>query len=178
MQMKTSLFYEGGWENVHEETPLPDMRTTVVCVDRMQDGIISGEFFNLSQEKPEMFYGLSDLILKMDLMYDHSAFPQAALAMRSFAKHSEKYRLQSQTHQEQPKALDCGVFDSMVLHRDGKLETFHIRVRFRQNASWQGELYWRGKKRKMAFRSVLEVMNLLQEAMDCLTQALEIEEAC
>jgi hypothetical protein len=44
--------------------------------------------------------------------------------------------------------------------------TFSVRFYFRQNASCQGELYWIEKKQKINFRSLLEMIMLMQEAMD------------
>jgi len=44
--------------------------------------------------------------------------------------------------------------------------TFSVRFHFRQNATCQGELYWVEKKQKINFRSLLEMIMLMQEAMD------------
>ncbi len=47
----------------------------------------------------------------------------------------------------------------------GKPE-FHIRLHHRQNASWQGELYWLNTGERVCFRSLLELVALIQEAAD------------
>ena len=47
----------------------------------------------------------------------------------------------------------------------GKTE-FMIRLNMRQNATWQGELYWINTNRRVHFRSMLEMINLMQEAME------------
>ena len=57
--------------------------------------------------------------------------------------------------------------------RNGGTE-FVIRVLFRQNSSWQGEVHWLEADRKIYFRSLLELIMLLQEAMDC-TDSLRAE---
>lgn len=44
--------------------------------------------------------------------------------------------------------------------------TFLIRVQYRQNASWQGTIQWLDKKTSMPFRSTLEMMMLIQEALE------------
>ena len=44
--------------------------------------------------------------------------------------------------------------------------TFSVRIHYRQNASYQGELYWVEKKQKINFRSLLEMIMLMQEALD------------
>lgn len=44
--------------------------------------------------------------------------------------------------------------------------TFTIRIHFRQNACFQGELYWVERNQKNSFRSLLELIMLMQEAME------------
>lgn len=48
----------------------------------------------------------------------------------------------------------------------GDLGTFIVRVRRRQNASWQGELVWAEGQQKQYFRSALELLKLVDSALD------------
>lgn len=43
--------------------------------------------------------------------------------------------------------------------------TFVIRVMFRRNATWQGTICWKEKRRQVSFRSFLEMLLLMQEAV-------------
>lgn len=44
---------------------------------------------------------------------------------------------------------------------------FLITIHFKQNSSWQGEIQWlNGKGQKMFFRSFLEMVMLMNEALD------------
>ncbi len=43
---------------------------------------------------------------------------------------------------------------------------FLIRVMFRENTTWQGEVHWLDSDKKRSFRSSLELLHLMQEAMD------------
>lgn len=43
--------------------------------------------------------------------------------------------------------------------------TFEINVRFTQNATWQGQIYWFEQKKKQSFRSALEMLKLMDEAL-------------
>lgn len=45
------------------------------------------------------------------------------------------------------------------------LATFQINVLFRQNASWQGTLVWTDKAMDAQFRSVLELVRLMDSAL-------------
>jgi len=43
--------------------------------------------------------------------------------------------------------------------------TFEISVKFTQNSTWQGEIHWIEKKQKQNFRSALEMLKLMDEAI-------------
>ena len=47
----------------------------------------------------------------------------------------------------------------------GNAATFEMRILFRQHASWQGELLWLEKNTRQYFRSVLELITLLDSAL-------------
>lgn len=46
--------------------------------------------------------------------------------------------------------------------------TFVVRVLFRRNSSWQGTVTWKEKRQQVSFRSFLELLLLMQEAVSCL----------
>jgi len=43
--------------------------------------------------------------------------------------------------------------------------TFEISVKFMQNSTWQGQIHWIEKNQKQNFRSVLEMLKLMDEAL-------------
>lgn len=43
---------------------------------------------------------------------------------------------------------------------------FLVRIQFRQNASWQGTIQWLDKRQTKHFRSMLEMMMLIQDALE------------
>ena len=47
----------------------------------------------------------------------------------------------------------------------GRLATFTLRILFRQNATWQGEVSWLERRENCTFRSVLELMQQLDRAL-------------
>ena len=48
----------------------------------------------------------------------------------------------------------------------GKEGTFIVQVQCRQNATWQGQVIWAEENRKEHFRSALELIKLIDSAMD------------
>ena len=43
--------------------------------------------------------------------------------------------------------------------------TFEVTVKFQQNSTWQGQIFWAEKNIKQNFRSVLEMLRLMDEAL-------------
>ena len=43
--------------------------------------------------------------------------------------------------------------------------TFEISVKFMQNSTWQGQIHWVEKNKKQNFRSALEMLKLMDEAL-------------
>jgi len=44
--------------------------------------------------------------------------------------------------------------------------TFEISVKFTQNSTWQGHIHWIEKNRRQNFRSALELLKLMDEALE------------
>lgn len=44
--------------------------------------------------------------------------------------------------------------------------TFIVNIKYRENATWQGEVVWVDKKQRKCFRSALELMKLMDSALD------------
>ena len=53
-----------------------------------------------------------------------------------------------------------------LMEKRGGLATFVIHVRYRQNSTWQGDIFWAEKQEKVFFRSVLEMLKLIDNALD------------
>ena len=56
--------------------------------------------------------------------------------------------------------------DEEMLSKHGELGTFIIRVQHRQNSSWQGRITWMEKNQTLSFRSVWEMVRLMESALD------------
>ena len=51
----------------------------------------------------------------------------------------------------------------------GALATFSLRILFRQNSSWQGTVTWLEGNLEQCFRSVLELIHLMDSSLQALT---------
>jgi len=81
---------------------------------------------------------------------DSANFPQAFSAVRSFSVMPET-------------ELNC-TEDKQI--RQGYQATFMVKILFRQHTSWQGTITWLEKKREQTFRSVLELILLMDSALN------------
>lgn len=127
---------------------IPENRRTIVCVDSYRDGVFQGRVSGVGHTDLP-FYSLSQFLVMMDDMLEKNQAPQSYTAHRSFST----FLL--------PNAA-TGVAGS---RRKGILATFELKVLFRQHSSWQGVLLWQEQKQEKSFRSVLELVLLLDSAL-------------
>jgi len=50
-------------------------------------------------------------------------------------------------------------------HRNDSKATFNIKIQFQQNATWQGTISWAEGGKTQNFRSELEMLKLMMEAV-------------
>jgi len=126
-----------------------EYRTTIVCVDSYTNGVLAGRFFNPYRREGERFQSLTQFLVKMEQVLDVMNLPQSFTSARAFAPPPKR------------KPGDAPATEV----QEGTLATFAIRVIFRQNASWQGSVNWLEEGREQSFRSVLELVLLMDSAL-------------
>ena len=52
--------------------------------------------------------------------------------------------------------------------------TFEISVKFMQNSTWQGQIHWIEKNQKQSFRSALEMLKLMDEALTDSAEGMQV----
>ena len=124
-------------------------RTTLVCVDAYEDRIMQGRMYNTFLEGGIEFTSAIGLLQNMERMLEQIKFPQAFSSTRTFA---------SGSGQQAPHPTDQNI-------KMGRSATFSIKLLFRQNASWQGSVTWCEGKVEESFRSVLELLLLMDSAL-------------
>lgn len=119
----------------------------LVCVDSYENGVPQGQLY-LPGQQGERFASLSQLLLRGERMFEQNGV-QSFTVPRIFAV---------------TKPLSEAPCEAGELTR-GNAATFELRLLFRQHASWQGELLWLEKNTRQNFRSVLELINLMDSAL-------------
>ena len=113
-------------------------------------------------DTPYVFSSLLQMIEKMEEIFDAKGFPEAFMSPRTFgtSKHSVKKHREIEDNTMKDLTNASNPPDS-----GGPTCTFEINVKFRQNATWQGQILWAERNLKQNFRSVLEMLKLMDEAL-------------
>ena len=61
-----------------------EYRTTIVCVDEYEHGVIAGRLYNPGLPAGAAFRSLMEFLQRMETLLDGMQFPQAFAAVRSF----------------------------------------------------------------------------------------------
>ena len=126
-------------------------RTMIVCVDSYLQGVLCGCVYPCAQEgEGYEFRSLVQLIVGIESILDSANFPQSFNAVRNFFL--------------TPKLSLKGAEGREI--RRGYCATFVVKILFRQHSSWQGTLAWSEKRQEKPFRSVLELILLMNSALN------------
>lgn len=143
-----------------------------LCVDSYTMERQKGRFYHLYDNRPVEFVSLVEAIKKMDDLYDKLDFPQSSTKLRSFLVNRKKKksgaengRLTEWSKEKRKEAKEMASLEQVIEHR-GAGATFIIRVKYRQNSSWQGEVTWVDGQKKEYFRSALELVKLLDGILE------------
>lgn len=164
-----------------------------LCLDSYSVKRQDGRLYHQYIAEPVCFTSLIEALGQMEGFYDELCFPFAATELRSFRvdrrrcragnkQESAEYRREEmrrgggeedrqesvgyrreKIRRKEMKVMET--FDDVIGHR-GTDATFVIRVQHRQHSSWQGELTWVDKQKKEYFRSALELVRLIDGALE------------
>ena len=127
-----------------------------MCIDNINDGELSGRIYHCYSKEPWKFTNILQLIELADDFFDRLEFPQASTSARSFTS----------TQFSGVDRLDKVQSPEDFIENRGQKGTFFLNVRYRQNSSWQGSVTWVEEQREQHFRSALELLKLIDGALD------------
>lgn len=134
---------------------LNEMCSMRICVDRYENEVLIGRLCNSYYEKPIPFSSTISLLKIMDSIFDHFEYPQRSIETRSFSEEAKKDPLSNTPVLSSPVQMDEG----------GQLNTFYVKVIFRKHATWQGSISSISDKSEYNFRSVLEMLLLIDSSL-------------
>ena len=132
---------------------VPESRKTTVCVDSYQDSVFQGRVY-IPGRDAQPFSSMCQFLVLIEDLLDQTNIPQSDTTRRSFSTLL------------QPNSTGC--------FRDGRPRgtqaTFELQILFRQHTSWQGTIVWKDQHKEQSFRSVLELILLMDSALRGLTE--------
>ena len=120
---------------------------TIICLDSYHNGVPVGRIYGPSAEAVE-FQSLTQFLIKMEAILDDNKMPQSFTSPRTFA------------------AIDpVSITTTAPEFQRGQMATFTLQVLFRQHTSWQGVITWMEERMEQSFRSVMELILLMDSAL-------------
>lgn len=126
-----------------------DHGTFLICVDSYRGSIPRGHLYHPVTLESVAFSGLMPMLLALEQIMNLEDLPQGFQQIRSFGPGRT--------------APDTAV--STPHRASGQLGTFLVQIRFRRNAGWQGIAHWQEGRKTQHFRSVLELLLLMDSAL-------------
>lgn len=127
-------------------------KTSVVAVDEYSEEIFIAKLFNPFYGRIVEIRSYHQLLKELDNLMNELGCPMSGMGKRSFLKH------EVETERDVKMAEDITV-------PKGKIATFAIRMQYRNNASWQGNVKWLEGDSEEYFRSMLDLFWLMDSAM-------------
>jgi len=115
------------------------MQTYIVTVESYGGRIPRGTVENAFLGEEYVFSGIIDLVTRVESMMDSAAGDSGLRASESRPGPGRR--------------------------EPGGIAAFRLDILFRQNASWQGGIMWLDKRKSAQFRSVLELILLIDSAL-------------
>lgn len=131
----------------------------MLCVNEVHEGQLRGLLYHSYREDGLPFENAQQMILHMEALYDELHFPHPGTNGRSF---TETKTPKPATSERKEKIMS----DDKLLQRHGDIGTFIVRVQHRQNSSWQGRITWMEEDKTLYFRSVWEMVKLIESAVN------------
>ena len=129
-----------------------------VCINDLHEECPVGYVYHKYSREGLEFRNVFDLIQQMEKVMDLCQYPQRSTRTRKFGSNDYQY--------QEKKKVEPMAKAEEILEKSGELATFVIHVKYRQNSTWQGDIFWAEKQEKVYFRSALEMLKLIDSALD------------
>lgn len=124
-----------------------------ICIDVYQNAEISGRLYSKMQAEEIVFHNCSELLLKVDRIFDENGFPQAFQQKRTF-----KDRSACKGYSGRPTE---NMSDETISEQSGETATFDLVVETRCRTGWQGVLWKSDTTEGGRFGSEMELLKII-----------------
>lgn len=135
-----------------------DISMYTVCVDSYDNQNIKGNFINNYYGEEFSYNSTVELLFKMEELMNKIGSPKKYEKDRSFIPDKTE---SNDNNNDMPvnRLVQSNGFNEY--NKKGKIATFYIKIRFRQNSSWQGSVTWLEGGKTQDFRSVFELLKII-----------------
>ena len=131
----------------------------VLCIDKVTGlGLFQGRIYHRYQENAEQVSSFEELLRAMRELFDEIQFPGRVsgteVSLRRITRRANS-----------PEGKEIVMSDKQMLAKHGDIATYIIRVQQRQNSTWQGRITWVDEDKTVRFRSILELIRLIEEGI-------------
>lgn len=134
----------------------------VLMIDTRTERDFAGRVLHLYEEEAEPFASGSDLVIRLDELYDEWKYPQRSTSQRYFKESLSGQAKGTDTHlnnRDKKRTID------ELYEARGEIATFMLQVEYRQNSSWQGHVIRLETGEAKSFQSVLELMRMIDRTL-------------
>lgn len=154
-------------------TPENEMcRTSIIRIYQYTNRELGGTVENSCLPEKVCFQSSMQLIFLLEELYNELNFPQSSTETRSFISIQTNYLLTKQRVQQlREQVITARKQEKQALLKQQEkqeeipLATFILSLQYRANSSWQGSISWKKMNYTVQFRSLLELLHLLDEAL-------------
>ena len=143
----------------------------VIRIFSYEDQVLTGSITNAFLNRTLYFRDVVQMAAILESLYDSLSIPQSSVSYRCFRE--PKRRRNRQLHSMKAGGIVQEETEKKIGAGEEKA-SFLVHVQFRQNATWQGTITWVNKGETQHFRSVLEMIRLMTEAVESAGEGTEI----
>lgn len=129
-----------------------------MCVDESDKGMLKGRLYHGFCGEGIPFCGYEQVIRTAEGLFDALGFPHRDTSVRDIYGRARD----NQKKEGMTKVME----DEELLEQHGDMGTFVIRVQHRQHSSWQGRVTYLDEDKTAYFRSVLELIKIIDGTLE------------
>lgn len=141
------------------------VRNAFLCIDRHEGGTLSGRLRGDWHSGEAAFRDMNEAALVLEQACEDDKSPFPSVRRRHFLEGDDDGRTAENRTRNQRKGGVSFMSEVKQGSMRGELGSFLIRVQHRQNGSWQGNVTWMEANKTVDFRSVWELVQLVDEAV-------------
>lgn len=140
---------------IKNSLPSKKFQPTIIQLKSNDNESLAGKIYNPHCSDGKCFQNLTQMILLINDLLGEVKYPQNTVEFRSFNRNSESDKTKISTIN----------INNEDISEESDVSTFKLNIMFRQNADWQGEISWVDTNTGKSFKSVLELITILDEEL-------------